>query len=83
MISRRRWLAGWGLLSLTYLSLAVVRVLSGGDAGAAVVYVVAAAVTFAFAAAVIPFVVPRRPDGGDDDGSSPALRSTKSTALRA
>jgi len=69
MISRRRWLAGWGLLSLTYLSLAVVRVLSGGDVGAAVVYLVAAAVTFGFAAAVIPFVVPRRSDDGDDDSS--------------
>lgn len=75
MISRHRWLAGWGLLALTYLSLAVVRVLSGGDLGAAVVYVVAAAVTFGFAAAVIPFIVPRRPDDGDDssggDGRGP------------
>ena len=69
MISRRRWLAGWGLLSLTYVSLAVVRVLSDGDVGAAVVYLVAAAVTFGFAAAVIPFVVPRRSDDGDDDSS--------------
>jgi len=45
MISRRRWLAGWGLLSLTYLSLAVVRVLSGGDAGAAAKAKVTAAAT--------------------------------------
>jgi hypothetical protein len=69
MITRRRWLAGWALLSLTYLSLAVVRVLSGGDLGAAVVYVVAGAVTFGFAAAVLPFVVPPRSDGDDDDSS--------------
>ena len=70
MISRRRWLAGWGLLSLTYLTLATVRVLSDGDVDAALVYLVAAAVTFGFAAAVIPFVVPRHPNGDDDPSDS-------------
>jgi hypothetical protein len=69
MISRRRWLAGWGLLSTTYLTLAVVRGVASGDLGGAVVYLVAATITFGFAAAVLPFVVPKR-SGGDDDDSS-------------
>jgi hypothetical protein len=69
MISRRRWLAGWGLLATTYLTLAVVRGATGGDLGGAVVYLVAAAITFGFAAAVIPFVVPKR-SGEDDDDTS-------------
>jgi hypothetical protein len=69
MMSRRRWLGGWGLLSGTYLALALVRGVLGGDLQGAGVYLVAATVTFAFAVAVLPFVVPRRDDGGDDDSS--------------
>lgn len=73
MISRRRWLAGWGLLSVTYLVLAGVRGLGTGDAHGALVSVSAAVVTFAFAAAVLPIMVPRRKGGGPrgDGGPKP------------
>ncbi len=68
MISRRRWLAGWGLLSVTYLVLAGVRGLGTGDTHGALVSVVAAVITFAFAAAVLPIMVPRRKGGGPGSG---------------
>lgn len=76
MITRRRWLAGWGLLAATYLSLALVGVVGGEGLDAALVHLVTAAVTFGFAAAVLPIVVPRRGgDGrggdGDQDGDEP------------
>lgn len=66
MITRRRWLAGWGLLTGTYLTLALVGLLGGEGLDAAVVHFVTAAVTFTFAAAVLPVVIPRRP--GEDAG---------------
>jgi hypothetical protein len=64
VISRARWLVGWGLIASTYLSLAVVRVAGSGDWSGALVYLAAAAITFGFAAAVMPVVVPRA--HGDD-----------------
>lgn len=70
MMSRRRWLVGWGLLASTYLCLAVIRVAAHADWDGALVYVGAAAVTFGFAAAVIPWVLPRRREGGGG-GPSP------------
>jgi hypothetical protein len=77
-MSRRRWLAGWGLLAGTYLVLGAIPV-AGGDPSSALVYLAAAAVTFGFAAAVMPLIVPRgefgpgRPDGGDpSDGEPPS-----------
>jgi hypothetical protein len=66
VITRRRWLAGWGLLAGTYLSLAAKELLAGADIGSAVVYLVGAAITFGFAAAVMPVVVPRLPPEGGD-----------------
>lgn len=77
MMTRARWLVGWGLMAGTYLSLAVVRVLAHADWGGALVYGGAALVTFGFAAAVIPFVLPRPgptgpgDDGGGGDGDEP------------
>ncbi len=72
MMSRARWLAGWGLMAATYLVLAAVRLLVHADWGGALVSTAAALVTFGFAAAVIPFVLPRGRDdddsGGDDGG---------------
>ena len=67
MITRARWLLGWGLMAGTYLSLAVVRVVAHADWDGALVYSGAALVTFGFAAAVIPWVLPRG-GGGEEDG---------------
>jgi hypothetical protein len=73
MMSRRRWLAGWGLLAGTYLVLGTIPV-AGGDPRSAPVYLVATAVTFGFAAAVLPLMVPRGREGGTGptDGSAPS-----------
>jgi hypothetical protein len=67
MVSRTRWLLGWGLLTGTYLGLAALRLVRGGDDGSIAVYLVAAVVTFGFAAAMLPIVCPR---GDDDPGES-------------
>jgi hypothetical protein len=77
MITRARWLLGWGLMAGTYLSLAVVRVVAHGDWDGALVYSGAALVTFGFATAVIPFVLPRGGGGeggeeGDRGGDGPS-----------
>lgn len=79
MMSRARWLLGWGLLSGTYLTLGVMAVIRDADWGAGLVYGVAATITFGFAAAMLPIVAPRPPDddddgpggGGDPDGGEP------------
>ena len=72
MVSRTRWLMGWGLLTGTYLALAALRLIRGGDDGSIAVYLVAAVVTFGFAAAMLPIVCPRGDDDqGESDGGSP------------
>lgn len=64
MMSRRRWLGGWGLMAGTYLVLGTIH-LAGSDSRSAMVYLVAAAITFGFAAAILPLMAPRREAGED------------------
>ncbi len=66
VMSRRRWLACWGLLAGAYLALGLIRGLSTADPGSVRVHLVAAVVTFGFAAAVLPVILPRHGRNDDD-----------------